>query len=207
MRGGVVNALRAATALLLLLPALAAARVETLAGVEVPWQRAVAGQDWLLSGAHLDRWRGLVKVSVAALWLPADAAGRDVLSPAVGKQLEIRYLVGIDGARLRDGTREVLSRNVPAGERRRWQAQLDRLIDAFDSVADGDSYTLTYLPGGGTTLSRNGVPVAHVAEAEVAAQIFSVWLGPQPLNESNKRALLSYLRHGLQQGGLQRGGR
>lgn len=197
MRSGMLRGLLAATALLLLLPPLALARVESLAGVEVPWQRAVADQTWLLSGAHLDRWRGLVKVSVAALWLPADAAGRDVLSPAVGKQLEIRYLVGIDGARLRDGTREVLARNVPAGERRRWQAQLDRLIDAFDSVADGDSYTLTYLPGGGTTLARNGVPVVRVAEAEVAALIFSVWLGPQPLNESNKRALLSYRQHGV----------
>lgn len=171
------------------------ARVERLEGVTFEHVRRVAESDWLLSGTHLSRWAGLLKVSVAALWLPADARGRDVLDAAVGKQLEIHYLVDIPGERLRDGTREVLARNVTAAQLARERAGLDALVNAFADVRAGDRYTLTHVPGAGVTLALNGRVVARAPRDETAAAIFAVWLGAAPLNVAKKRDLLGYRLH------------
>lgn len=171
------------------------ARVERLEGVAFEHTRRVAEADWLLSGTHVSRWAGFLKVSVAALWLPADARGRDVLDASVGKQLEIHYLVDIPGERLRDGTREVLARNFTAAQLARERAGLDALVNAFTDVRAGDRYTLTHLPGAGVTLALNGRVVARAPRDETAAAIFAVWLGTAPLNEANKRDLLGYRLH------------
>lgn len=171
------------------------ARVERIEGVVLEHTRRVAESDWLLSGAHLSRWAGLLKVSVAALWLPPDARGRDVLDAAVGKQLEIHYLLDIPGERLRDGTREVLARNLTPAQMARERAGLDSLVNAFGDVRAGDRYTLTHVPGAGVTLALNGRVVARVPRDETAAAIFAVWLGPAPLNDAKKRDLLGYRLH------------
>lgn len=178
-------------------PREAAASVDAVEGVRFEHRRLLDGQELLLSGTHLSRWAGVVKVSVGGLWLPADAPGRDVLDPAVGKQLELHYLVKIPGARLREGTREILARNWSAAELARHAAGLDALVNAFGDVAPGDRYTLSYQPGRGTRLLFNGREVARRDEPALSALIFSVWLGKSPLNEDKKRALLAYRQHRL----------
>ncbi len=185
----------AACLVLLMLATPLSARVERLEGVAFEHTRRVGDADWLLSGTHLSRWAGLLKVSVAALWLPPDARGRDVLDAGTGKQLEIHYLVDIPGERLRDGTREVLARNVTPAQLARERAGLDALVNAFTDVRAGDRYTLTHVPGAGVTLALNGRVVARAPRDETAAAIFAVWLGPAPLNEAKKRDLLGYRLH------------
>lgn len=185
---------------LLLVPLLvvateAAARADTLEGARFEHRRMPGGQELLLSGMHLSRWAGVIKVSVSALWLPADAVGRDALAPDVGKQLEIHYLARIPGNRLREGTRGILARNWPASVLARHARELDPVVDAFGDVAPGDRYTLTYLPGSGVTLAFNGRPVVRSDSDAVAALLFSVWLGASPLDEDKKRALLAYRLH------------
>ena len=54
----------------------------------------------------------------------------------------------------------------------------------------GDRYSLTYIPGKGTTLSLNGVPKGTVDGADFAAALFSIWLGPNPIDSNFKQALL-----------------
>ncbi len=150
-----------------------------------------------MSGTYVSRWAGLLKVGVSALWLPADAVGRDVLDARVGKQLEIRYLVAIPGERLRDGTREVMARNVPAARIAQEREAIECIVNAFTDVRDGDHYTLTHRPGHGVTLARNGRVVAQTPREAAAAALFAVWLGPQPLDATQKRALLALDQHPL----------
>jgi hypothetical protein len=176
---------------LTVMPALAAASAERIEGVTVEHVREDDSGRWLLSGTHLSRWAGLVKVGVSALWLPDGAPVADVLDARVGKQLEIRYLLPIPGERLRDGTREVMARNVPAARLAQEREALERIVNAFTDVRAGDRYTLTYRPGRGVSLARNGRVVAHTARDEAAAPLFAVWLGAQPLDAAQKRALLA----------------
>lgn len=177
------------------LPAAAAARADREEGVSLEHVRDVSGAPWLLSGTHVSRWAGLLKVSVGALWLPRDAPARDVLDAAVGKQLEIHYLADIPGERLRDGTRELLARNVSPQLLATEREGIAAIVDAFADVRRGDRYTLTYVPGEGVVLALNGRAVARSPRDGVAAAIFAVWLGPSPLDDAKKRALLSYRLH------------
>lgn len=182
--------------ILMLLALPAAARVELLEGVAFEHERELAGVPLLLSGTHVSRWAGLVKVSVGGLWLPPDARGRDVLDAQVAKQLELHYLASIPGRRLRDGTREILARNWPASTLARHQPGVDAIVGAFGDVKSGDRYTLSYRPGAGVALSLNGRVVARTADDAAGALLFSVWLGAAPLNAEKKRDLLAYRLHG-----------
>lgn len=186
-----------------LLAPLAQANADLVEGVRFAHQRLLAEPAaeravapaptlLLLSGTHVSRWNGLIKVSVGGLWLPADARGRDVLDPAVAKLLEMHYLVGISGQRLADGTRDILARNWPPEALARQRGELDTLINAFTDVGAGDSYALQLQPGRGVSLARNGRVVARAASDETARMIFSVWLGRDPLDMKNKQALLEY---------------
>lgn len=190
-----------------LLAPLAQANADLVEGVRFAHQRLLAetpaeggGEPGattplLLSGVHVSRWNGLIKVSVGGLWLPADARGRDVLDPAVAKLLEMHYLVGISGQRLADGTREILARNWPPEALARRRSELDTLLNAFADVQAGDSYSLRHQPGRGVSLARNGRVVAQVGSDEAARMIFSVWLGRDPLDLKNRQALLEYRQH------------
>jgi hypothetical protein len=55
----------------------------------------------------------------------------------------------------------------------------------------GDRYALTYLPGVGTELSLNGRPLGTIPGEDFAAALFSIWLGPHPLDDDLKRTLLA----------------
>lgn len=189
--------LRVVLLLLLCTASVARADADVVEGARFEHRRSIEGQELLLSGTHLSRWAGLLKVSVAGLWLPRTASGREALDATLPRQLEIHYLVRIPGARLRDGTREILARNWPRQTLARHAAGIDALVDAFADVAPGDRYTLTYLPGNGTRLARNGRVVARSDDPAVGALLFAVWLGPQPLDAVKKRDLLALRQHRL----------
>lgn len=51
-------------------------------------------------------------------------------------------------------------------------------------------YSLTYIPGKGTALALNGEPKGLIEGADFAAAVFSIWLGPKPMNKSFKKQIL-----------------
>ncbi len=54
----------------------------------------------------------------------------------------------------------------------------------------GDRYSLTYLPGEGTELAKNGVPLALVPGEDFARAYFGIWLGEDPLDRDLRDQLL-----------------
>ena len=54
----------------------------------------------------------------------------------------------------------------------------------------GDRYALTYLPGEGTELAKNGVRLALVPGEEFAEAYFGIWLGEAPLDRNLRDQLL-----------------
>jgi len=149
-----------------------------------------AGEDQLtLRGAALLRWLKLVKVYVAALYLPERAKPSEVLSD-IPKRLEISYLVAIKGADFGPAAEPLLARNLTGVELTRLRHRLDRLNAAYLDIKPGDRYALTYQPGAGTELSWNGKPLVTIEGADFAAAYFSIWLGRKPLDDNLKKALL-----------------
>lgn len=142
-----------------------------------------------LRGAALLRWLKLVKVYVAALYLPERTKPSEALSD-IPKRLEISYLVAIKGADFGPAAETILARNVSGAELKRLRSRIDRLNAAYRDIKPGDRYALTYQPGKGTELSFNGEPLVTIEGADFAAAYFSLWLGSKPLDDNLKTALL-----------------
>ena len=66
-------------------------------------------------------------------------------------------------------------------------------IDAlYQDVEPGDRYALTYVPGAGTELAKNGEPLGVIPGADFASAYFAIWLGDDPIDASLRDQLLSF---------------
>ena len=142
-----------------------------------------------LRGAALLRWLKLVKVYVAALYLPERTKPSEALSD-IPKRLEISYMVAIKGADFGTAAEQILARNVPGAELAGLRSRIDRLNAVYRNIKPGDRYALTYQPGKGTELSWNKEPLITIEGADFAAAYFGIWLGSKPLDDKLKKALL-----------------
>lgn len=147
-------------------------------------------QRLLLNNAGLLRYRVVIKAYVAALYLGEGVAPAAALGD-VPKRLEAEYFWALEGRDFGPATEEGMRRNVDAATLERLRPRLEQFAKLFVDVQPGDRYALTYLPGRGTEVSHNGRPLGTVPGADFAAALFSIWLGPQPLDERLKQALLA----------------
>ena len=164
----------------------AAAEIE---GVRFAKRHRVQGFDLRLHGVGLLRYRWVVKAYVAALYLGEGSSPRDVLADAP-RRLEIEYFWPIDAADFAKATLEGIGRARDGAAFSALRERIERLNRSYEGVEPGDRYALTYLPGFGTELARNGTRLCVIEGADFAAAIFSIWLGPAPLDLSLKSQLL-----------------
>jgi hypothetical protein len=118
------------------------------------------------------------------------AAAVDAPLADVAKRLELAYAVQLDADAFRRSADSMLQRNVDGATLAALRERLDRLNAAYRPVRKGDRYALTYLPGTGTTLCLNGMPLVTIEGADFAAAYFAIWLGANPAKASFRRALL-----------------
>lgn len=134
------------------------------------------------------RWM-FFKVYDGALYLDAEKPEAPPLSP-VAKRLILQYNVKISGNDFRESGSAILRRNVDEATWTALQDRLDRINAAYRNVAKGDRYSLTWLPGKGTTLRLNGDPLVTIEGEDFAKAYFSIWLGDDPAKKSFRDDLL-----------------
>jgi len=147
------------------------------------------GQTLALRGTGRLVWMRMVTVYDAALYLPADAPGKDVLED-VPKRLELRYHISIKGEKFGESAVPFLEKNVAAEELVRLKPRLEQLNRLYRDVKEGDRYALTYAPGKGTTLTLNGNTLGTVDGADFAAAYFAIWLGAKPISDTMRDELM-----------------
>ena len=174
------------TILCLSLPATAG----TIEGVEFAERVEAGDQELVLTGLGLLRYRVIFRGYVAALYLPAGTDPSQVLSD-VAKRLELEYFWAIDGGDIREAGEELLARNVSAETMTLLRPRLDQIGALYEDVEPGDRYALTYVPGRGTELSKNGAALGVIEGADFAAAYFAIWLGDEPLDASLREQLLT----------------
>ena len=99
----------------------------------------------------------------------------------------MRSIEGSDFGRV---TNKKISENVDPQTYERLRPRIEYHNSLYQDVRPGDRYSLTYIPGKGTELALNGVPQGVIEGADFAAAVFSIWLGPKPINASLKKDLL-----------------
>lgn len=147
----------------------------------------IAGREVPLRGVGLLRYRWVIRAYVAALYLPEDV--RDPLADAP-RRLEIEYFWSLDAGDIARAGETLLERNVDPATLERIRPQVERMNELYVDIEPGDRYALTYAPGRGTELSKNGRTLGRVPGAEFAAAYFSIWLGEEPLDTGLRADLL-----------------
>jgi hypothetical protein len=141
-----------------------------------------------LTGAGVLRYWGF-KAYVGALYLEEGYTIDEALSDRA-KRIEIEYLRHVRGKDFGPATNESIAKNVDLKTFERLRPQIDYHNSLYEDVQPGDRYSLTYIPGRGTELALNGEPKGVIKGADFAAAVFSIWLGPKPINTSFKEQIL-----------------
>jgi hypothetical protein len=162
-----------------------AAEVE---GTKFSTTYSTEGQNLRLTGAGLFRYWGF-KAYTGALYLEEGAPVEAALSDTA-KRIELEYFRAFKGKDFGPATDQSIAKNVDAQTYQRLRPQIDHHNSLYEDVQPGDRYSLTYIPGKGTELALNGEPKGIIEGAEFAQAVFSIWLGPKPLNNAFKKQIL-----------------
>jgi hypothetical protein len=141
-----------------------------------------------LTGVGLLRYWGF-KAYVGAFYLE-EGASIDTFMSDTAKRIELEYFRSIKGKDFGPATNKSIAKNVDSKTFDRLRPQIEYHNSLYQDVQPGDRYALTYVPGRGTELALNGEPKGIIEGAEFAAAVFSIWLGPKPMNETFKKQLL-----------------
>jgi Chalcone isomerase-like len=176
----------AAVLLLALSPFSFAAEV---AGVQMPDTMTVDGKTLKLNGAGL-RKKVLFKVYVAGLYLETPSKDASaVLSAAEAKSMRLHVLRSLKGSQVSEAISEGFERNSKE-QLPKLSARLEKLKQMIPDVKEGDEILFTWLPEKGTQVTVLGTDRGVIEGRDFADALFAVWLGPSPVQEDLKKALL-----------------
>jgi hypothetical protein len=180
-----------ATRLLLLLAFALPLQAAEVAGVKFDERVRIADTELTLTGAGL-RQRFIFDVYAMGLYV-RDAKADPVMQPGA-KRIAIHMLRNVDAdtfaQALVDGMR-------PNHDEATMQAlapriaELNALMAQMKEAKKGMAITLDWLPGSGTQMTVNGKPGgAPIAGEDFYRALLRIWLGPKPVQDDLKKALL-----------------
>lgn len=103
--------------------------------------------------------------------------------------LELHYLRDFSAADIAARSMKEMRRDAPmaAEQAIRWQ---ERLQQALPDVRAGDRVVGLHAPGQGLQFIVNGRPAGSIADAQLAARFFGIWLAPTTSEPALRTALL-----------------
>ena len=183
-----------ATLVALLSTPLAQAQTTEVAGVKYEQSTQIGGAKLLLNGAGV-RYKAIFKVYTAGLYLGGKAATPEAVLAAPGpKRMHIVMLRDIDANELGKLFTRGMQDNAPKEEFSKSISGTLRMADLFSAkkkLTAGESFSVDYVPGQGTTVLINGkASIEPIKEPEFFSALIKIWLGHSPADAQLKEALL-----------------
>lgn len=156
----------------------------------------VGGQQLLLNGAGI-RTKLVFKVYAAGLYLPKHMTqAQEVVGANVTRRIHVHMLRDIDAKELGKLFTAGMEKNASREEFAKALGGAIRMGELFAEkkrLSPGETFTLDYIPGSGTTISINGKPIAGgpIREPEFFSALLKIWLGGDPADRSLKEAMLA----------------
>jgi hypothetical protein len=172
----------------LVLACASAALAADIGGVAVPDTVTVDGKALKLNGAGV-RKKMIVKVYVAALYVETpskDAAA--LISSSQIKSMRLHMLRNVEGAKVSGAIADGFALNSKAALPK-LQPRLDQLAKMIPDMKDGEEIDMTWVPDKGTQVAVRGTSVGTIEGRDFADALFSVWLGPSPVQDDLKASL------------------
>lgn len=179
----------AALALSLCIAGASTSLAKEVTGVTLPDTAAVEGKTLKLNGAGL-RKKAIFKVYVGGLYLetPSKDAATVISSDQI-KRMQLSVLRSLSTKQVTEAIEEGFEKNSK-GQMDALKPRLERFKSMIPDVEKGDQILMTYIPGKGTLVSAKGAEKGVIEGKDFADALFSVWLGPDPVQEDLKVALL-----------------
>jgi hypothetical protein len=148
----------------------------------------VGGKTLKLNGMGL-RQKFIVRVYVAGLYVENPSKDPQKLIAAdEDKSVQLKMLRALEKKLVADSIAAGFEKNsgkgLPALRER-----LDKLTAGLKDLKEGELFTLTYLPGKGTTV-KGAASEQNIPGKDFADALFSVWLGADPVDLGLKRGML-----------------
>lgn len=159
-----------------------------LEGVKADDTMTFEGKAMVLNGQGL-RKKFLFKVYVASMYLEQKASDPGaILSADTARVVKMTMLRDLEKAKITDAIKEGFKKN--SGDKlASLQERLDKLCDVIPDLKSGQTLTISYVPGKGTTVAGSGK--SYTAEGkDFADAMFSVWLGKAPVDDDLKKGML-----------------
>jgi len=191
MRASATTALLLTIALVIGGPPAAAREV---GGVDMPEQAAASagGPALRLNGAGVRR-KLFVAVYAVGLYLPAPTRDpAQVLAMDGPRLVAMRFLHReVPRDKLVAAWNEGFAANQDPAALAPLQARIDRFNGMFETLREGDSVELAFDPARkATRVAINDTSRGEIPGADFAAALLRIWLGPSPVSEDLKAALL-----------------
>jgi hypothetical protein len=190
MRSSIVQILSFASVMVVsaVSPLGTAALAGELAGITLPDTLKAGEKTLKLNGLGL-RKKAVFKVYVGGLYLesPSKDAGA-ILTSGQAKAIRMHFLRDLTKAQLVEAFQEGFEANVKDGAAEK--AAFEKMLALVPDVKEGSTMTFTYLPGKGTTLHAGTRELGIFEGKAFADAVFSIWLGPKPPSEDQKRGML-----------------
>lgn len=160
-------------------------------GVTMPDRIQVGGRTLVLNGMGI-REATFMKVDVYVAGLYLEAKSRDakaILAKDRPWRVVMRFVRDVDREDLIDAWNDGLEKN--GGDRKGALAGRVKTLGGYmRDVKKGQTATVTYVPGEGTTLAIDGQARPPIPGADFGRFLLSIWLGPEPPDEGLKRGML-----------------
>ncbi len=167
-------------ALLFAVPALA----KELKGVKMDDTVEVDGKKLVLNGMGL-RTKVVFKVYVAGLYLEeASSDPAVILTKDQTRKVTMVMLRDLEKGKITEAMQGGFEKNN--GDKMR----LSKFMGSIPDLKEGQTLTLTYVPGKGTSVKGAGGAETTVEGKDFADALFSVWLGKSPVDEDLKTGML-----------------
>lgn len=166
-----------------------AAGAASLQGVTLPDQITVDGHTLVLNGIGL-RTKFFFKVYVGGLYLPhVEHSAARILTTDEPRRVVMHFVRSVSQGQICGAWKDGLADNTPNASAE-VKKKFDTLCSLMADVEDGQTITLTYLPGTGSEIDVAGKQTGTIAGADFATALFACFIGPQPPGETFKKALL-----------------
>ena len=170
--------------LLFAVPALA----KELKGVKMPDTLEVEGKKLTLNGMGL-RTKVVFKVYVAGLYLEEKSSDPAViLTKDQTRRVDMVMLRDFEKGKITEAMKAGFEKNN-ADKFAALKDRLERFMAVIPDLKEGQTLSMTYVPGKGTSVKGPGADVS-VEGKDFADALFSVWLGKAPVDEDLKSGML-----------------
>jgi hypothetical protein len=153
---------------------------QTVSGVTMPETITVGEHALMLNGMAL-RKKFIIKVYVAGLYLSTKSSNADEILAADQPRRMVLHFISGHGTKSKmcGAWNDGLEDNTPAASAEVKQ-QFVELCGMMVDIKDGEEMLVTYVPGGGSTISIAGTDRGTIQGKDFADAVLRCWIGPKP---------------------------